>query len=121
MGYEQAYMPSYDASMHLTSPTHPFSMQQSYFQDPYYTDDNTLFYVSPVEPTAPQQLSTKGAEEEAAEDEDTSSRPRLSPDQLAILEEHFQSHQKPNTDFKKQLAEQLGLSLSRVNVSHVKI
>ena len=101
--------------MHLASPTHPFSMHQSYFQDPYYTDDNALFYMSPMEPTPLQQSNGKVMEEEA-EDEDTSSRPRLSPDQLAILEEHFQSHHKPNTDFKKQLAEQLGLSTSRVNV-----
>ena len=116
MSYDQAYMPPYDSAMHLTSPIHPFSMHQSYFQDPYYADDNALFYVSQNEPTALQQSNAKIAEEEA-DDEDTSSRPRLSPEQLAILEEHFQSHQKPNTDFKKQLAEQLGLSLSRVNVS----
>ena len=91
-------------------------MQPLSYSDPYFTDENTLFYVSPTESTGLQPASAKAMDDDADED-DTASRPRLSPEQLAILEEHFGSHQKPNTDFKKQLAEQMGLSLSRVNVS----
>ncbi len=61
----------------------------------------------PVYPTSPQ---------EETEELDTSSRPRLTQDQISILERHFKGKNKPNTDFKRQLAKQIGLSLQRVNV-----
>ncbi|KAL8703382.1 MAG: hypothetical protein Q9201_003438 [Fulgogasparrea decipioides] len=53
--------------------------------------------------------------EEAAEAEDTSTRPRLTQEQIAVLEDNFKSKPKPGTDFKKQLATSIGLSLQRVN------
>ncbi|KAI4097301.1 MAG: hypothetical protein LQ344_000400, partial [Seirophora lacunosa] len=53
--------------------------------------------------------------EEAAETEDISTRPRLTPEQIAVLEDNFKSKPKPGTDFKKQLATRVGLSLQRVN------
>ena len=105
-------MPPYPTTIPLVSP--PYLFQQPNYQD--YFPDPGAFFLSPAEHPQPEQPTMKSAEEEV-EDEDTSSRPRLSPEQLAILEEHFQSHPKPNTDFKRQLAERLGLSLSRVNVS----
>ena len=105
-------MPPYPTTIPLASP--PYLFQQPNYQD-YFADPGTFFF-SPTEQPQPDQPPMKANEDEG-EDEDTSSRPRLSPEQLAILEEHFQSHPKPNTDFKRQLAEQLGLSLSRVNVS----
>lgn len=55
--------------------------------------------------------------EEAAEAEDISTRPRLTQEQIAVLEDNFKSKPKPGTDFKKQLATSIGLSLQRVNVS----
>ena len=105
MAYDQAYLPPYQQS---------FLMPQAVYHDPYYTDENT-FFMSSTDASISDHQHSKIVEEDA-EDEDTASRPRLSPEQLAILEDHFQSHHKPNTDFKKQLAEQLGLSLARVNV-----
>ena len=54
---------------------------------------------------------------EDAEELDTSSRPRLTQDQIATLEDNFKERPKPGTDFKKHLASQIGLSLQRVNVS----
>lgn len=54
---------------------------------------------------------------EEAEELDTSSRPRLTQEQIAILEDQFKGKPKPGTEFKKHLASQIGLSLQRVNVS----
>lgn len=53
---------------------------------------------------------------EESEELDTSSRPRLTQEQIAILEDQFKEKPKPGTEFKKQLASQIGLSLQRVNV-----
>lgn len=63
---------------------------------------------------APEQLVSQL---EDAEELDTLSRPRLTQEQIAILEDEFKGKPKPGTDFKKQLAAQIGLSLQRVNVS----
>lgn len=51
------------------------------------------------------------------EEVDTSSRPRLTQEQITILEQEFAKLPKPSTDFKKQLADRIGLTLARVNVS----
>lgn len=44
-------------------------------------------------------------------------KPRLTKEQHDILEAHFQKQHKPNTNTKKQVAENLGVSLDKVNVS----
>lgn len=49
---------------------------------------------------------------------DSASRPRLTQEQLAELETQFALHHKPNTDYKKSLAENMGVDYSKVNVSH---
>lgn len=67
--------------------------------------------------TIPMQRPVVPSLEEAAESEDTSTRPRLTHEQIAVLEDNFKSKPKPGTDFKKQLANRIGLSLQRVNVS----
>lgn len=54
---------------------------------------------------------------ENAEEIDTSTRPRLTQEQVTVLEEEFSKLPKPNTDFKKELANRIGLTLARVNVS----
>ena len=53
---------------------------------------------------------------ESTEDLDSSTRPRLTQEQVTALEEEFSKVPKPNTDFKKELATRIGLSLARVNV-----
>ena len=45
------------------------------------------------------------------------SRPRLTKDQVEVLETQFQAHPKPNSNVKRQLAAQTNLSLPRVAVS----
>jgi hypothetical protein len=52
--------------------------------------------------------------EEGAE---TSTRPRLTRDQVDVLESQFQAQPKPNSNVKRQLAVQTKLTLPRVAVS----
>lgn len=52
---------------------------------------------------------------QTAEEIDTSTRPRLTQEQVTVLEEEFSKLPKPNTDFKKELASRIGLTLARVN------
>ena len=44
-------------------------------------------------------------------------KPRLTKDQHDVLETHFKTQPKPNTNVKKNFAESLGVSLDKVNVS----
>lgn len=44
-------------------------------------------------------------------------RPRLTPEQVTLLEDYFRMHPKPNTDVKRRLAQTTELSLARVAVS----
>lgn len=45
-----------------------------------------------------------------------SNLPRLNSHQIQFLEDHFAKNARPNTNAKKQIAQELNLSLSRVNV-----
>lgn len=85
--------------------------QQSYSAATEQTHESTQPQPHPV-----QRNGVPSLEEAAAETEDTSSRPRLTPEQIAVLEDNFKVKPKPGTDFKKQLAAKIGLSLQRVNV-----
>ena len=58
----------------------------------------------------------RGTTRKEPEEMDTSSRPRLTTDQTNVLEEHFRREAKPITDVKRKLADQIGLSLEKVNV-----
>lgn len=55
--------------------------------------------------------------EEYDDSSEISTRPRLTKDQVEVLESQFQSHPKPNSMVKKQLAIQTKLTLPRVAVS----
>lgn len=48
---------------------------------------------------------------------ETSSRPRLTKDQVDVLESQFQAQPKPSSNVKRQLAVQTKLTLPRVAVS----
>ena len=48
---------------------------------------------------------------------ETSTRPRLTKDQVDVLESQFQAQPKPNSNVKRQLAVQTKLTLPRVAVS----
>lgn len=99
--------------------------QQQHLQPPPLAFNEDSYGPAPEHIPAPNVISTHPIHrpvipslEEAAEAEDTSIRPRLTQEQIAVLEENFKSKPKPGTDFKKHLATRIGLSLQRVNVCH---
>ena len=107
MEYSNAFYPQHETAMHGLTPTHPAS-HPMLRQGSYSNGSGMPSGIhGPVYPASPQ---------DEAEELDTSSRPRLTQEQIAILEKHFKGKNKPNTDFKRQLAKQIGLSLQRVNV-----
>ncbi|KZF26287.1 hypothetical protein L228DRAFT_264704 [Xylona heveae TC161] len=65
-------------------------------------------------PEKAQGMATKPNGAEEHDDADTSSRPRLTREQVWMLEKQFQIHPKPSSDIKRRLAEEAGLSLPRV-------
>ncbi|KAL8716484.1 MAG: hypothetical protein Q9225_006194 [Loekoesia sp. 1 TL-2023] len=85
------------------------------FQEPTYRPGAEHIQDPNIISTLPMQRPVIPSLEEAAEAEDTSTRPRLTQEQIAVLEDNFKSKPKPGTEFKKQLASQIGLSLQRVN------
>lgn len=56
-------------------------------------------------------------QEDYEEGTENLTRPRLTKDQVDILEAQFQAHPKPNSMVKRQLASQTKLTLPRVAVS----
>lgn len=52
------------------------------------------------------------------ESADAANRARLTQEQLAQLEREFVVHHKPNTEYKKSLAEQMCVDYAKVNVSN---
>lgn len=83
--------------------------------------DGSLHYHNPVRSTqpsmAPVNRSGRLGPPEGLEETDISTRPRLTPDQVALLESHFQANFKPSGQIKRQLAQVTGLTLPRVSVS----
>ena len=51
------------------------------------------------------------------DDAEIASRPRLTKDQVNLLEDHFQKNHKPNSETKNHLADIINLPIARVNVS----
>lgn len=100
---------------HTTSQSHPglyqpvpfphFAPQQSVF-DGYYNPYSTAEYTD----FGPQQ-------DEYEEGTENLTRPRLTKEQVDVLETQFQAHPKPNSMVKRQLAGQTKLTLPRVAVS----
>lgn len=115
-------------------------MDFAHVQDPSYTDEHSTSVGQATFQTAaiaapPGPLELDGADldrylppddqdeeptvdaSEETEELDTSTRPRLNPEQVSVLEQQFQYYHKPNSGVKQQLATQTGLSLPRVAVS----
>lgn len=59
---------------------------------------------------------TPGTEEN--EEPEVSTRPRLTREQVFLLEQQFQAAPKPSTSTKRKLAETTGLSMPRVGVGY---
>lgn len=115
MDYSHLFSPD-DITIPIPNPSqHPSAPLQMLRRESYNTmnDGMTGAAVGAANHAQGQLVSPM----EEPEELDTSSRPRLTQEQIAILEDHFKGKPKPGTEFKKQLALQIGLSLQRVNVS----
>lgn len=53
------------------------------------------------------------------EESDMASRSRLTQEQLARLEREFKQRYKPNTEYKRGLAETMGVEYHKINVSQL--
>ena len=116
MDYSHPFFSSDDITIPIPNPNqHPSAPLQVLRRESYSTLNdamaNSLIGIS--NPPQGQIISPI----DDSEDMDTSSRPRLTQDQIAILEAEFKGKPKPGTEFKKRLASRIGLSLQRVNVS----
>lgn len=90
------------------------SMPKNELHD-YHTAEDTPFQVN-YKPYNERQ--TYPAQNIANTDEgDLGTRSRLTQEQLATLEAEFAERYKPNTEYKKSLAEKMGVEFQKVNVS----
>ena len=64
-----------------------------------------------------ENLSAGLYQEEYEDGGEVSTRPRLTREQVEVLETQFQANHKPSSSVKRQLAAQTNLSLPRVAVS----
>lgn len=99
----------YEMPMHL-APSHPHDHPHAYaepqpqhiFHPAQYPTNLPDHSTGPVPPAGP------------AEHNET--KPRLSKEEVELLENHFQAHQKPNSNTKRQLAEGMNVDVARINV-----
>lgn len=115
MDYSRLFSPE-DITIPIPNPSqHPSAPLQMLRRESYntMTDGMTGSAVGAAGHAQGQLVSPM----EEVEELDTSSRPRLTQEQIAILEDQFKGKPKPGTEFKKHLASQIGLSLQRVNAS----
>ena len=74
------------------------------------------FYVGPYGSEYADFSYQPMARDEFGDPEENSTRPRLTKEQVDRLESQFQANHKPNSQVKRQLALETGLSLPRVAV-----
>ncbi|KAL8835299.1 MAG: hypothetical protein Q9170_003385 [Blastenia crenularia] len=111
---QQFFARQVDPMLGVYSQPHYQAPLSGYQEEGYQQGTETLQDPDIVS-TLPMSRPVIPSLEEAAEADDTSTRPRLTQEQIAVLEDNFKSKPKPGTDFKKQLASRIGLSLQRVN------
>ena len=124
--YQQALYSTQQFSRSPYKDTHlafPHHLQQQQYYDLNYTP-----YVLGHQQGMDEMFSGYGTEyadfmfpgmgqDEFGEMEEISTRPRLTKEQVEVLESQFQANHKPNSQVKRQLAIQTKLTLPRVAVS----
>lgn len=91
----------------------PLALQSS--QDPQFSDDYLHSHDAEYSEFPPGILMP----EEYEDEQEITTRPRLTREQVDVLEAQFQTHPKPNSSTKRELALQTTLTLPRVAVSRV--
>lgn len=103
----------YDAPLHL-----PFGYSDpSVHHDPSMALENHFGAPGGASTAPNHHQSVEYNAPMQADGPDPTSRPRLTAEQTNILEAKFQQDPKPPTDTKKELAQKIGLTLDKVNVS----
>lgn len=92
----------------------PGSMPKTEPHD-YHTAEDTPFQVNYKPYNERQGYPAQSLNN--TEDGDLGTRSRLTQEQLATLEAEFAERYKPNTEYKKTLAEKMGVEFQKVNVS----
>ncbi len=92
----------------------PVSMPKNEPRD-YHTAEDTPFQVNYKPYTERQGYQAQNIT--STDDSELGTRSRLTQEQLAILEAEFADKYKPNTEYKKCLAEKMGVEFQKVNVS----
>lgn len=92
----------------------PGSMPKNESHD-YHTAEDTPFQVSYKPYNERQSYPAQNISN--TDDGDLGTRSRLTQEQLATLEAEFAERYKPNTEYKKSLAEKMGVEFQKVNVS----
>ena len=90
------------------------SMPKNELHD-YHTAEDTPFQVNYKPYNERQTYPTQNIAN--TDDGDLGTRSRLTQEQLATLEAEFAERYKPNTEYKKSLAEKMGVEFQKVNVS----
>lgn len=86
------------------------------YLQPQPFDDHYMQYGHPEY----TEYLTQGAYHDEYDDaNEVATRPRLTREQVEVLEAQFQANHKPNSTVKRQLALQTNLSLPRVAVSDI--
>lgn len=105
---------------YTTSHTQPVIYQPAQF--PHFGPPQQSLYegwhFNPYASTEYADFASHGSlQDEFEEGTESLTRPRLTREQVDVLEAQFQAHPKPNSIVKRQLATQTKLTLSRVAVS----
>ena len=87
----------------------PFEQQEEQLRNSNHESAQSM------SPNRPNMSSTPPAQQDP-EEVDSASRPRLTTQQTNLLESCFRQDPKPQTVEKKRLAQQIGLTVEKVNV-----
>jgi hypothetical protein len=93
------------------------AMYSAYTNQPQHFQDYPQGYPGAVEYADFNYPTAMYREDYEDMNGETSTRPRLTKDQVEVLEAQFQANHKPSSTVKRQLAMQTMLSLPRVAVS----
>ena len=80
----------------------------------YHVPEDTSFQAKQMSYSERQGYPTQTVNN--TDDSDLGTRSRLTQEQLATLEAEFAERYKPNTEYKKSLAEKMGVEFQKVNV-----
>lgn len=103
---QQFYQPGYGIPMAMPPTYHALTYDdQQFYQQEVYAD---MMQPSPMNNTAIHS-------EDFPDRNDA--KPRLAKQEVELLERHFQENHKPPSSLKRQLAENMGVQVCRINVS----